>query len=159
MITSMDTHLLHNISIVLVLIGTCVMVTSILTSLKINKIVTSEISRKWAIITSLMVSFLLGYSAFLFLQFRNIEKYLELLTGLVFLGGALFVLLVMRLIQNTLILMNKASQTLEDKVIEYRQVSEELKHSRANLESLFNSAIPLCITSRNFYKIILRCWF
>ena len=146
----MDTYYLHNTSIILVLIGLGVMVISVLTSLKINKVVTPEIRQKWVIITSLMVSFLLGYSAFLFLQFLNIEKYLELITGIVFLGGALFVLLVMRLIQNTLILMNKTSQSLEDKVIEYKQVSEELRNSRANLESIFNNAIPLCITSKDF---------
>jgi len=78
------------------------------------------------------------------------EEYLELITGVVFLGGALFVFLVMGLINNTLILMNKASLSLEDKVIEYKQISEELRHSQANLESLFNTAIPLCITSKNF---------
>ena len=146
----MDIYYLHNTSIILVLIGLWVMAISVLISLKINKVVTPEIRQKWILITSLMVSFLLGYSAFLFLQFLNIEKYLEIITGIVFFGGALFVLLVMRLIQNTLILMNKASQSLEDKVIEYKQVAEELMNSRANLESILNNAIPLCITSKDF---------
>lgn len=141
---------MHNISNMLVLIGLFVMVISVLISLSINKVVGPENKQKWILITSLMVSFLIGYGTFFFLQFRNIDKYLELLTGMVFLGGALFVLLVMRLIQSTLILMNKASQSLEDKVIEYRQLSEELNHSKANLESIFNNAIPLCITNKDF---------
>jgi len=146
----MDPRDLHNISSMLVLIGLCVMIISIVISLKINKVVSPENKRKWHVITTLMVSFLIGYGTFFFLQFSNIEKYLELLTGLVFLGGAMFVLMVMRLIQSTLILMNQASRSLEEKVIEYKQVSEKLRHSQANLESLFNTAIPLCITNKNF---------
>ena len=146
----MDPRDLHNISSMLVLVGLCVMIISIVISLQINKVVTPENKQKWHIITTLMVSFLIGYGSFFFLQFSNIEKYLELLTGLVFLGGAMFVLLVMRLIQGTLKLMNQASRSLEEKVIEYKQVSDKLRHSQANLESLFNTAIPLCITNKNF---------
>ena len=141
---------MHNISNMLVFVGLCVMLLSIFISLKINKIVGQEKKQKWAILTSLMVFFLIGYGIFFFIQFKNIEQYLELLTGLVFLGGAIFVLLVMRLIQNTLILKNNAFQALEEKVLEYKQISEKLRHSQANLESLFNTAIPSCITGRNF---------
>jgi len=61
------------------------------------------------------------------------ENFLELITGTVFLGGALFVLLVMGLIQNTLILMNNASQSLKDKIIEHKMVSEELEKARAEV--------------------------
>ena len=125
----MDPRDLHNISSMLVLIGLCVMIISIVISLKINKVVSPENKRKWHVITTLMVSFLIGCGTFFFLQFKNIEKYLELLTGLVFLGGAMFVLMVMRLIQSTLILMNQASRSLEEKVIEYKRVSEKLRHS------------------------------
>jgi PAS domain S-box-containing protein len=78
------------------------------------------------------------------------EKYLELITGIVFLGGALFVLSVMGLIRNTLTLMNKVSRSRKDKIIEHKLVSEELKQSKASLESIFNSAIPLCITNKDF---------
>jgi PAS domain S-box-containing protein len=97
-----------------------------------------------------MISFLIGYSAFLFLQFKGMEIYLELITGIVFLGGALFVLSVMGLIKNTLFLMNKASHTLKNKILEHKLLSEELQQSRASLESVFNSAIPICITGKDF---------
>lgn len=146
----MNTHYFHNISMVMVLIGLCFMIMSISISLTINKVVRQSIRRKWSIITSLMILFLIGYSGYLFLQFQSMEKYLELITGTVFLGGALFVFSVMGLIQNTLILMNKASQSLKDKIIEHELVSEKLKQSRASLESIFNSAIPLCITNSDF---------
>jgi PAS domain S-box-containing protein len=129
------------------------MIVSIFTSLKINKVVTPEIRSKWVLITSLMIAFLLGYSSFLFLQFINIENYFELIGAMVFLGGAVFVLLVMLLIQNTLTLMNRTSRELADKVIEHKKVSEELGQSRATLESIFNNAIPLCITDKD-YQII-----
>jgi len=119
-------------------------------SLTINKVVMESIRGQWAMVTGLMISFLLGYTAYLFFQFHSMENFLELITGTVFLGGALFVLLVMGLIQNTLILMNNASQSLKDKIIEHKLVSEELEKSRASLEGVFNSAMPLCITSNDF---------
>ena len=134
----------------MVLIGLFFMIISISISLTIKKSVSQPIRRKWSIITCLMILFLMGYSAFLFLQFQSMEEYLELITGIVFLGGALFVFSVMGLINNTLILMNKASQSLKNKIIEHKLVSEELKQSRASLESIFNSAIPLCITNDDF---------
>ncbi len=146
----METVFLHKISIAFVLIGTCFMVISIITSLKINKVVSQETKKKWVIITSLMVSFLLGYSVFLFLQFQTIEQFYELIGAIVFLGGALFVFLVLLLIQNTLTLMNKTSKALEVEVKKHKKVSEELRQSRATLESIFNNAIPLCITDKNY---------
>jgi len=141
---------LHIISIIMVLIGTCFMVFSIITSLKVNRVVTPEIRFKWVLITSLMVTFLLGYSTFLFLQFKNIETYFEMVGAIVFLGGAVFVFIVMLLIQNTLTVMNRTSRELADKVTEHKEVSEELSQSRATLESIFNNAIPLCITDKNY---------
>ena len=115
----------------MVLIGLFFMIISVSISLTINKVVSQSISRKWSIITSLMILFLIGYSGFLFLQSQGIEKYLELITGIVFLGGALFVLSVMGLIQNTLFLMNNASRSLKNKITEYKLASEKLSQSRS----------------------------
>jgi PAS domain S-box-containing protein len=126
------------------------MIFSIKISLSINKIANYATRKKWSIISSLLILFLLGYSAFMYLQFQNMEKYLELITGIVFLGGALFVLLVMNLIQNTLSLMNSASRSLENKIREHELVSGELMRSKATMDSIFNSAIPLCITGKDF---------
>jgi PAS domain S-box-containing protein len=126
------------------------MIVSILTSLKIYKIVNQETKRKWFIITSLMILFLLGYSAFLFLQFQSMSKYFEIITGIVFLGGALFVKTVMDLIQNTLLLMNTASRALENEMQGHKLLSNELRQAKATMESIFNSAIPLCITGKDF---------
>ena len=134
----------------MVLIGICFMIISAGISVKVNKIADQATRQKWSLITGLMILFLMGYTAFLFLQFHSMEKYLELITGVVFLGGALFVFLVMGLIQNTLTLMNKTAHSLADKITEHMLVSEELEQSRANLESIFNNAIPLCITNKDF---------
>jgi len=146
----MNTHNLHNISMLLVMFGLCFMIVSVKISLKINKTVNQVTRRKWQVITNLMIFFLLGYGAFLYLQFQGMEKYLEFITGIVFLGGALFVLTVMGLIQNTLILMNTASRELEKKMREHKQISEELRESKATMDSIFNSATPLCITGKDF---------
>ena len=146
----MNIHYFHNISILLVMIGLCFMIVSVKISLKINKTANQATKRKWSVITSLMILFLLGYSAFLYLQFQSMEKYLELITGIVFLGGALFVLMVMGLIQNTLLLMNTASRALENEMQEHKLLSNKLKQSKATMDSIFNSAIPLCITGKDF---------
>ena len=149
----MGPYSLHSISIIMVLIGLCLMILAIRISLSVNKIANYATRQKWAVITTLMISFLLGYSAFLYLQFHNMHHYLELITGIVFLGGALFVLLVMRLIQNTLLSMNSASRSLEKEMREHKLVSEELRESKATMDSIFNSAIPLCITGKDYVVI------
>ena len=124
----------------MVLIGLFFMIISISISLTIKKSVSQPISRKWSIITCLMILFLMGYSAFLFLQFQSMEEYLELITGIVFLGGALFVFSVMGLINNTLILMNKASQSLKNKIIELQKAQEEV--------NLLSGLLPICATCK-----------
>lgn len=145
----MPNHYFHYTSALMVFIGLCVMIISIITSLKINKIVKPQFRHKWTLITALMVAFLVGYGAFLFLQFHNLEKYLELITGATFLGGALFVFVVMSLIQNTLTFTNNVSKSLEEKIKEQEMTAKALQHSKASLESVFNSAIPLCITNKD----------
>ena len=134
----------------MVLVGLCFMTGAIKISLSINKIANHATKRKWSIITSLMILFLLGYSAFLYFQLHSMQQYFEIITGIVFLGGALFVLLIMMVIQNTLLLMNSASRSLEKKMREHKLTSNELRESKATMESIFNSAIPLCITGKNF---------
>jgi len=146
----MNTHYFHNLSIFMVIIGLCFMTISVIISLKINKTVNLATKQKWSVITSLMILFLLGYSAFLYIQFHSMEKYLEIITGIVFLGGALFVLMVMGVIQNTLRLMNTASRALENEMQEHKLLSNKLRQSQATMYSIFNSAIPLCITGKNF---------
>jgi len=146
----MNTHYFHNISILLVMIGLCFMIVSVKISLKINETVSQATKQKWSVITGLMILFLLGYSSFLYLQFQSMDQYLELITGIVFLGGSLFVLIVMGVIQNTLLLMNTASRALENEMQEHKLLSNKLKQSQATMDSIFNSAIPLCITGKDF---------
>jgi hypothetical protein len=57
------------------------MIVSVKVSLKINETVSQATNRKWSVITGLMILFLLGYSAFLYLQFQSMDQYLELITG------------------------------------------------------------------------------
>jgi hypothetical protein len=46
--------------------------------------------------------------------------------------------------------MNNASRSLKNKITAYKLASEKLSQSRVSLESIFNSAIPLCITNKDF---------
>lgn len=62
-----------------------------------KKSVPQAIRAKWSALTWLISFFLTGYIAFLVIQFTPLPFPLELLTSTVFLGGAIFVYLVMRL--------------------------------------------------------------
>jgi len=90
------------LSIILVTIGTVYMAFSIVVSVKTNKNVPPELKTKWYALTCLMASFLLGYIAFIAIQTQGYQIPLELFTSAIFLGGAIFVYLVITLSRITI---------------------------------------------------------
>lgn len=159
--------ILHYLSIFLVCAGALIMVIAIRTSLKINKTVAPEFRGQWSLVTRFMGFFLVGYSAFIVLKLTGIDHFLELITTLVFLCGALFVLLIINLSRETIDQLNRnrtviasvnenlraTTLDLEEKIEERIQTEEELRQSKAIIENIFNSSIPICITNLN-YEII-----
>ena len=85
------------LSILLVVPGVFFMFASLVMSLALGRGVPEGLRPKWFVMTYLVSFFLAGYAAFLVIQLLDLAFPLELLTSAVFLGGAVFVFLVMRL--------------------------------------------------------------
>ena len=159
--------ILHFTNILMVLIGTVIMAVAIRTGLQVRKSVPREFHGRWTVITLLMLFFFFGYCAFAGLQILQLDRFLELITSLVFLGGALFVLLVINLSRRTIVQLvagkneidtahaNLVLKTdeLEKEVAKQASAERDLREAKASLENIFNSSIPICITSTN-YEII-----
>ncbi len=157
----------HYLSIFLVCVGAVIMAVAIRTSLKINKTVAPEFRGKWSLVTRFMWLFLTGYCAFIIIKLTGIDYFLELITTLVFLCGALFVLLIINLSRETIDQLDRnrtviasvnknlraTTLDLEKKIQERIQAEEELRQSKTIIENIFNSSIPICITNLN-YEII-----
>ncbi|MHB8809509.1 MAG: hybrid sensor histidine kinase/response regulator [Desulfobulbaceae bacterium] len=157
----------HSANILMVLIGTVIMAVAIRTGLQVRKSVPREFHGRWSVITLLMVFFFFGYCGFAVLQILQLDGFLELITSLVFLGGALFVLLVINHSRRTIVqlvagkneidlahakLVLKTDE-LEKEVAKQARTERDLREAKASLENIFNSSIPICITSTN-YEII-----
>ncbi len=158
---------LHYLSIFLVSIGALIMAIAIMTSLKIKKTVAPEFRGRWSLVTRLIGFFFFCYCAFIVIKLTGINYFLELITTLVFLCGALFVLLIINLSRETIDQLDRnraviasvnknlraTTLDLEEKIEERIQTEEELRHSKTIIENIFNSSIPICITNIN-YEII-----
>jgi len=153
--------LLHYICILLVLAGTVIMAVAIRNGLHVNTSVPGEFHRRWSVITMLMVSFLAGYCGFVVMQVFELTSFLELITSLLFFGGALFVLLIINLSRMTIFQLvrnrdqadaansdlRKKTIELENEIANQARTEKELREAKATLENIFNSSIPICITS------------
>lgn len=129
---------IHLSSILLVLIGALFMAASIKLSLKTGTNVPSNLQNRWKILTSLMFFFLGGYFTFLIIQVKALDIPIELITGIVFFGGALFVFLITNLTKDTVSqirqgenLLRKAHGQLEVRV---EQRTKELKKALLDVE-------------------------
>jgi len=81
----------------MILIGAGFMLTTILMALKILPILPRIFLTRWKVLTAFMCFFFLGYLFFIGIQVSKIPIPLSMVTGAVFLGGAIFVLLVLGL--------------------------------------------------------------
>jgi PAS domain S-box-containing protein len=159
--------LLQLTDILMVLAGTVIMAVAIRTGMRVRGSVPGEFQGRWSVITLLMVFFFFGYCGFAALQLLRLDRFLELITSLVFLGGALFVLLVINLSRRTIeqLIANKnaidsthadlirKSAELEKEVGKQARTERELREAKVSLENIFNSSIPICITGTD-YEII-----
>lgn len=114
------------ISILQVLFGAAVMLVSIIKSLRIKALVPQELQSKWLTVISLMVCFLIGYLLFVvnLLVGRTIP--LELITGTIFMGGALFVYGVILISRITLEDIIQKNTSLQKEICERQHLEQEL---------------------------------
>src|SRR5208283_318393 len=87
----------------LVLFGAALMLFAILRGRKISALVPPELQSRWRIMISLMLFFLAGYLCLLVVLVKRLTFPIELITGPVFMGGALFVFIVINLSRDTIV--------------------------------------------------------
>jgi|GEM_PF-3267351 len=85
------------VAVVMVGVGALFMLLSILSAVAMLPRLTPFYKRKWTILTVFKGFFLLGYLAFIVILVMELKLPVEFVTGVVFLGGAFFVFMVIRL--------------------------------------------------------------
>jgi len=144
--------------ILFVAVGAFFLAASIFLSFSRNRTIPRDLAGRWRLMTCLMLFFLAGYCGYLYLQLSGHPFPLELLTSLIFLGGAVFVYLVIGLSMETIRRINEAKEVLEERVrertgqlaasneklgeeLEQRKAIEErLQASHVELDLIFNAA-------------------
>lgn len=122
------------LSVLLVFPGCFFMLASLVMCIGMRKDVPGVLRTKWAAMTYLVLFFMGGYIAFLLIQLWDLSFPLDLVTSTVFLGGAIFVFLVMRLTSTTI---RKFQESREH----VSQVNEALIASNIELVTAYDSTI------------------
>jgi len=142
----------------MIFIGAGFMLTSIVLSLKMLSGLPDLFRKQWAILTAFMSFFLFGYLGFIFVQLAKIPLPSELITGAVFLGGAFFVFLVIRLTRQTIkdILnkeeqLKKVNQKLEQRVEERTRT---LQQTMAEVDELSTELVQILNTISTGIRVI-----
>jgi PAS domain S-box-containing protein len=146
---------METIYILLVLIGSVFLFKGLLRAKKIWRNVSSEYRSKWFVILALMIFFLFGYLLFDVVLFFNIPLPLELVTSLVFLGGAVFVFIIINLSQSTISAQQKTEENIKliNESLELRvaERTKELKRlfdfNRVVLDSIVDAISIIDTTS------------
>jgi len=115
----------------MILVGAAFMLTTIIMALKIMPILPRAFRTRWRVLTGFMSFFFLGYLFFIGIQISKIPIPLSLVTGAVFLGGAIFVLLVLGLSRKII-----GALTLREQQLERlnREQEEKIQRRTANLQ-------------------------
>jgi len=128
---------------ILVLLGSGFLSAAITQGRKIGGGVPSGLRREWGTMVALMLFFLAGYLALVAVLVSRLNLPTELITGPVFLGGAFFVFIVIRLTRTTIGRLRtteddlrRANESLEKHVVER---TRELQRSHAFLRTVLDS--------------------
>src|SRR5574340_607009 len=138
------------VAIVLVLSGTPILLLSILQGLKIREDLPKDLEGKWRAVISLIAFFLLCYIIFVFILLFKRPFPLLIVTGSVFLAGACFVFLVIRITRITM--QHKSGQDrqlrldaeqMAESIASLREINEDLEREisrRINTEEAFRKS-------------------
>ena len=124
--------LLNIFPITMVAIGAIFMVLSIIQAIGLSSRLNAQYKRKWLFLITLKGFFLFAYLVFITVLLMNLQLPLQLLTGPVFMGGGIFVFLIIRLTKITVTSLSDQERavqylndSLEDKVNERTSALEE----------------------------------
>ena len=166
---------LLGLSVLLVFPGALFLLAAILRSRRINRIIPATMKLKWRAMTGLMVFFLFGYVFYMIVQVTAIAFPLEMVTGVVFLGGALFVFLMITLTRTTILQVMASEQQvteinqtligknveLEREIVARRQAENQAGARLREMETLhtidllITSSLDLDVTMRVFLEEIV----
>src|SRR3989339_1023034 len=90
------------LSTILVIPGIIFLIAAARLCVQTRQQVPLALAGKWQALTSMVVFFIAGYLFFIVIQIRQLVFPVEIVTGLVFLGGSLFVFLVIGLSRLTI---------------------------------------------------------
>jgi len=109
----MDTYTTVNIGTSLVVLcGAFLMLSAILAGQKMKRLIPDELLGRWRFMTMLMQFFLAGYLLFFIILVSRFSIPTELITAPVFLGGAIFVFIVIKLTRDTIKKVRQAEENL-----------------------------------------------
>ena len=130
--------LLDIITIAQILSGASVMLLAILLSLQIRKDVAKDLQGKWLAIISLMAFFFICYIFYIFLLLSKSTFPLKIVTGTVFLGGAFFVYIIVKITRTTLCYKGMQDRELQlyaekmsKNIASLKEINEELEQEIA----------------------------
>ncbi len=110
----MDTDTTVNIvTSLMVLCGAIIMLSAILAGQKMKRHIPDELLGRWRFLTMLMLFFLAGYVLFFIIRVSRISIPTELITAPVFLGGAVFVFIVIKVTRDTVRKVRQAEENLQ----------------------------------------------
>ncbi|OGW45912.1 MAG: hypothetical protein A2078_16310 [Nitrospirae bacterium GWC2_57_9] len=130
-------------TVFLVLFGALFLAAAIIQGRKIKDSVPSELQTRWLVMVSLMFFFLAGYLFLIIILVTRLPFSIELVAGIVFLGGAFFVYLVISVSRGTISRITSAENDLKllNEYLE-RRVAErtsEVEQSRVFLSTVIDS--------------------
>jgi len=100
------------LSTILVIPGVIFLIAAVRLCVQTRRQVPLSLAGKWQAMTSLIVFFIAGYLFFIVIQFKQLIFPVEIVTGLVFLGGSFFVFLVIGLSKFTIAKIQRADQEI-----------------------------------------------
>ncbi|MCB2180614.1 MAG: diguanylate cyclase [Desulfobulbaceae bacterium] len=128
---------LQILSIILVIFGAGFMLASIVVSLNALASVPLRFRQRWKILAGLMVFFFGGYITFIIIQLEKLKLHMEFLSGIVFLGGAIFVFRFIHLARKIISQLQRSQHKLrearDDLEIKVEQRTVDLKKALSNL--------------------------
>lgn len=108
------------VSVLLILAGAIFLAASIVVTNKIKENVPEELKKKWMVSFGLMIFFLLGYIFAMFIMFFKVSVPIEIITGVIFMGGGVFVYIIISLARTTI-------QTIEEKEVDLWLSKEKMR--------------------------------
>jgi diguanylate cyclase (GGDEF)-like protein len=152
------TTIFNYLSIIMVLVGAAILLLSFPPAIKIIRNFRGRVRRKWMIIIYLMGLFIVGYISFDIILIINHQFPIELVTGCVFLGGAVFVFIIMNVSQGTITTLQKVEDELFERA-RHAELGAEIGAAFVKHGDL-KSQLQLCTESvvKNLDAAFARIW-